>query len=91
MATKKKQKITVSDGRIVELLQRIDVVLSEEHVNTMELLTVARKMAVSALAQIVRDNPQASETELIDEVTDNLRRALTARILQPTAMPVGEA
>lgn len=85
------KKISISDERLLDLLQRIDTVMSEAKVNTVEMLTVARQMTVSALAQVVRDNPQASPTALIDDVTQTLHRALTARILQPQTMAVGEA
>ena len=91
--TKKKQtpKVTITDERLLDLLQRIDTVMSETHVNTVEMLTVARQMTVSALVQVCHDNPQTSPSALIDDVTQTLHRALTARILRPQAMPVGEA
>ena len=91
--TKKKQNPAthISDERLLDLLGRMDRVMSEAHVNTVEMLTVARQMTVSALAQVCHDNPQASPSALIDDVTQTLHRALTARILQPQAMPVGEA
>ena len=71
-----------TDERLLDLLHRIDVTMGEARCTTVEMLTVSRQMTVAALAQICEDNPKASPTALIDEIVDNLRRALTARILQ---------
>lgn len=88
---KKEQTLTPSDERMLTLLHVMDEAMSAHRCTTVEMLAVARQMTVSALAQLCEDNPQASAMTLIDEVTDTLRRSLTARILQPDAMPVGEA
>ena len=89
---KKKNKVqSTSDERMLTLLNAVDEAMTAHRCTTVEMLAVARQMTVSALVQIFDDNPKANAETLIDGITDALRRSLTARILHPDTMPVGEA
>ncbi len=91
-ATDKQKMLTVSDERMQTVMRHVDRGLSKAHVNTVEMLIAARQMTVSALAQLCTDNPQASEMHLIDNVCDDLRKALMKRILpEMSIQPKGEA
>ncbi len=88
----KRKMLTVSDERMQTVMRHVDRGLSKAHVTTVEMLIAARQMTVSALAQLCTDNPQASEMHLIDDVCDDLRKALMKRILpEMSIQPKGEA
>lgn len=88
----KRKKLTVSDERMRVVMRHVDRGLSKAHVNTLESLIASRLIAVSALAQMANDNPQADRLKLIDDVCDDLREALMKRIMpEMTITPNGEA
>lgn len=88
----KKKMLTVSDERMRVVMRHVDRGLSKAHVTTLESLIASRLTAVSALAQMANDNPQADRLKLIDDVCDDLREALMKRILpEMTITPKGDA
>ena len=88
----KRKMLTVSDERMRVVMRHVNRGLSKAHVTTLESLIASRLTAVSALAQMVNDNPQANRLQLIDDVCDDLRQALMKRILPEMAItPKGEA
>lgn len=88
----KKKMLTVSDERMRVVMRHVDRGLSKAHVTTLEQLIASRLTAVSALAQMANDNPQADHLKLIDDVCDDLREALMKRIMpEMTITPKGEA
>ena len=88
----KKRMLTVSDERMQTVMRHVDRGLSKAHVTTLEQLIASRLTAVSALAQMANDNPQADRLKLIDDVCDDLREALMKRILpEMSIQPKGEA
>lgn len=91
-ANEKKKMLTVSDERMRVVMRHVDRGLSKAHVTTLESLIASRLIAVSALAQMANDNPQADRLQLIDDVCDDLREALMKSILPEMAItPKGEA
>lgn len=91
-ASEEKKMLTVSDERMRVVMRHVDRGLSKAHVNTLESLIASRLIAVSALAQMANDNPQADRLKLIDDVCADLRQALMKRILPEMAItPKGEA
>lgn len=88
----KRKMLTVSDERMRVVMRHVERGLSKAHVTTVEMLIAARQMAVSALAQLCTDNPQADRLKLIDDVCDDLREALMKRIMPEMSItPKGEA
>ena len=88
----KKKMLTVSDERMQTVMRHVDRGLSKAHVTTLEQLIASRLTAVSALAQMANDNPQADRLQLIDDVCADLRKALMKRIMpEMTITPKGEA
>lgn len=89
---KKQKMLTVSDERMRVVMRHVDRGLSKAHVTTLESLIASRLIAVSALAQMVNDNPQANRLQLIDDVCDDLREALMKSIMPEVSIqPKGEA
>ena len=82
----KKKMLTVSDERMQTVMRHVNRGLSKAHVTTLEQLIASRLIAVSALAQMVNDNPQADRLKLIDDVCADLRQALMKRILPEMAI-----
>lgn len=88
----KKKMLTVSDERMRVVMRHVNRGLSKAHVTTLEQLIASRLTAVSALAQMANDNPQADRLKLIDDVCDDLREALMKRIMpEMSIQPKGEA
>ena len=88
----KKKKLTVSDERMRVVMRHVNRGLSKAHVTTLEQLIASRLIAVSALTQMVNDNPQADRLQLIGDVCADLRQALMKRILPEMSItPKGEA
>ena len=88
----KKKMLTVSDERMQTVMRHVDRGLSKAHVTTLESLIASRLIAVSALAQLCTDNPQADRLQLIDNVCADLRQALMKRIMpEMSIQPKGEA
>lgn len=91
-AKDEKKMLTVSDERMQTVMRHVDRGLSKAHVTTLEQLIASRLTAVSALAQMANDNPQADRLKLIDDVCDDLREALMKRIMPEMSItPKGEA
>lgn len=91
-AKDEKKMLTVSDERMQTVMRHVDRGLSKAHVTTLESLIASRLTAVSALAQMANDNPQADRLKLIDDVCDDLREALMKRIMpEMTITPEGDA
>jgi len=91
-ASEEKKMLTVSDERMQVVMRHVNRGLSKAHVTTLEQLIASRLTAVSAVAQMANDNPQADRLKLIDDVCDDLRQALMKRILpEMTITPKGEA
>lgn len=80
-ASEEKKMLTVSDERMQVVMRHVNRGLSKAHVTTLEQLIASRLIAVSALAQMVNDNPQADRLRLIYDVCNDLRQALKKRIL----------
>lgn len=88
----KRKMLTVSDERMRVVMRHVNRGLSKAHVTTLESLIASRLTAVSALAQMANDNPQADRLKLIDDVCDDLREALMKRIMpEMSIQPKGEA
>lgn len=88
----KRKMLTVSDERMQTVMRHVNRGLSKAHVTTLEQLIASRLIAVSALAQMVNDNPQADRFQLIDDVCADLRQTLMKRILpEMSIQPKGEA
>lgn len=88
----KRKMLTVSDERMRVVMRHVERGLSKAHVTTLESLIASRLTAVSALAQMANDNPQADRLKLIDDVCDDLREALMKRIMpEMSIQPKGEA
>ncbi len=85
-AKDEKKMLTVSDERMQTVMRHVNRGLSKAHVTTLEQLIASRLIAVSALAQMVNDNPQADRLKLIDDVCADLRQALMKRILPEMAI-----
>lgn len=91
-ASEAKKMLTVSDERMQTVMRHVDCGLSKAHVTTVETIIAARQMIISAMAQLVHDNPHASSLTLIDDVCNDLRQALMKRIFpEMTIGPKGEA
>jgi len=91
-AKDEKKMLTVSDERMQTVMRHVDRGLSKAHATTVEVLIASRLTAVSALAQMANDNPQADRLKLIDDVLSDLRQVLMKRILPEMAItPKGEA
>ena len=91
-ASEEKKMLTVSDERMKVVMRHVNRGLSKAHVTTLEQLIASRLIAVSALTQMVNDNPQADRLKLIDDVCADLREALMKRILpEMTITPKGDA
>lgn len=85
-AKDEKKMLTVSDERMQTVMRHVERGLSKAHVTTLESLIASRLIAVSALAQMANDNPQADRLKLIDVVCDDLREALMKRIMPEMAI-----
>lgn len=80
-----------SDERLLELCNALDETLNRLHTTTFELVVVAQQAYVSAIAQMVEDNPNCNREELCDSVADEFRKALRAQVLNPDWRKPGEA
>lgn len=79
-----------TDNEMMEVMARVDGVLTEAGCDTADLLTVADRLLVSAFANIAPQLPQPEALSLADNTLQLMSRHIAQRILHAPP-PQGEA
>lgn len=77
------------DERMLDILMKIDNVLSDCHATTQETLVVGVQVIKAAFSQIAEDNPKADMTSLADSITETLNNSIKGMAIH--RQPMAEA
>ena len=71
------------EDKLLEVLSKIDAVMSEYHITTQESLLVGMQIIKASFAQIAEDNPKADRESLVRGFVETLDKALRNIVLYP--------
>ena len=79
----------MTDVELINMLQKIDVVLTECHADTSAVISAGLQLIKSSFAQIAQDSKKANMDKLADMLTSDLNKSLKNIVHFPR--PVAEA